>query len=105
VRWVTVTNHNGTGMMVAGNPVFDFSALHYTPEDLDKANHPYELTKRSETILSIDMEHCGLGGGSCGPGPMDQYLLKTQKAVFRFSIRPYSDRMGDRSQVSLIKVE
>jgi len=105
VRWVTVTNHNGTGMMVAGNPVFDFSALHYTPEDLDRANHPYELTKRSETILSIDMQHCGLGGGSCGPGPMDKYLLKTQKAVFRFSIRPYTDKMGDRSQVSIMKVE
>ena len=105
VRWVTVTDHNGIGMMVTGNPVLDFSALHYTPTDLDKANHPYELTKRPETILSIDLEHCGLGGGSCGPGPLDQYLLKTQKAVFRFSIRPYSDRMGDRSQVSLIKVE
>lgn len=105
VRWVTVTNHNGTGMMVKGKPVLNFSALHYTPEDLDKANHPYELTKRSETILSIDMEHCGLGGGSCGPGPMDKYLLKTHKAVFSFSIRPYSDKMGDRSQVYLKKVE
>lgn len=105
VRWFTVTDHNGVGMMVVGDPRMSFSALHYTPFDLDQANHPYELTRRPETILSIDLEHCGLGGGSCGPGPMDRYLLKTGKATFRFSIRPYTGRMGERTEVAKMKVE
>ncbi|BAX78809.1 glycoside hydrolase family 2 TIM barrel-domain containing protein [Labilibaculum antarcticum] len=104
VRWFTITNYNGIGMMIKGDPMVNFSALHYTPEDLDRANHPYELKKRQETIVSVDLEHLGLGGGSCGPGPLDCYQLKTHKAVFSFSIRPYSDIMGTFSQVAIKKV-
>ncbi len=105
VRWVTVTNHEGTGMMIVGDPMMSFSALHYTPVDLDQANHPYELVRRTETILSVDMEHCGLGGASCGPGPLDRYLLKAEKATFRFSIRPYTRRMGECSDVAKVKID
>lgn len=105
VRWFTVSNHNGVGMMVVANDGLNFSALHYTPLDLEKANHPYELTRRKETILTVDMEHCGLGGGSCGPGPLDKYLLKTEKATFSFSIRPYIGEMGDMGDVAKMKLE
>ncbi|MBN1117193.1 MAG: DUF4981 domain-containing protein [Bacteroidales bacterium] len=105
VRWFSVCNHNGVGMMVVANDLMNFSALHYTPLDLEKANHPYELTRRKETILTIDMQHCGLGGGSCGPGPMEKYLLKTEKASFSFSIRPYVGNMGDMSDVAKIKLD
>ncbi|HKM92171.1 MAG TPA: glycoside hydrolase family 2 TIM barrel-domain containing protein [Prolixibacteraceae bacterium] len=105
VRWFTVSNHNGIGMMVVANSVMDFSALHYTPLDLEKANHPYELTRRKETILTVDMQHCGLGGGSCGPGPMEKYLLKTEKAAFSFSIRPYVGNTGDMGDVAKMKID
>ena len=101
VRWFTVSNHNGIGMMVVADSLLNFSALHYTPLDLEKANHPYELTRRKETILTVDMQHNGLGGGSCGPGPMEKYLLKTEKATFSFSIRPYVGNMDDVAKVEL----
>lgn len=105
VRWFTVSNHNGVGMMVVADGLMNFSALHYTPLDLEKANHPYELTRRKSTILTVDLQHCGLGGGSCGPGPMDKYLLRTEKASFSFSIRPYKGNMGDRSDVAKVKLD
>ncbi|MBN2103420.1 DUF4981 domain-containing protein [bacterium] len=105
VRWFTVSNHNGVGMMVVADSLMDFSALHYTPLDLEKANHPYELTRRKETILTVDMQHCGLGGGSCGPGPMKKYLLNTEKAVFGFSIRPYIGNMGDMGDVAKMTLD
>jgi len=104
VRWFTVSNHNGVGMMVVANDLMNFSALHYTPLDLEKANHPYELTRRKETILTVDLQHCGLGGGSCGPGPLDKYLLKTEKATFSFSIRPYVGNMGNKGDVAKMRL-
>lgn len=104
VRWFTLSNHNGIGMMIVADGSLNFSALHYTPLDLEKANHPYELTRRDETILTVDMQHCGLGGGSCGPGPMDKYLLKTEKASFGFSIRPYTGKMGDMGDVAKMRL-
>ncbi len=97
VRWFTLTNHMGQGMMVVADRLLNFSALHYTPLDLEQANHPYELQRRKETILTVDMAHCGLGGGSCGPGPMKRYLLNAEKATFRYSIRPYNRQLGDQN--------
>ncbi len=97
VRWVTVTDHSGSGIMVTAPNLMNFSTLHYTPVDLDKANHPFELTRRNETILTVDLAGCGLGNGSCGPPPMDRYLLKTTKAIFKYSIKPYTSVMGDKA--------
>jgi beta-galactosidase len=105
VRWFTISNHNGVGLMVVAGGLMNFSALHYTPLDLEKANHPYELTRRKETILTVDMQHNGLGGGSCGPGPLEKYLLKTEKATFSFSIRPYIGNMGNMVDVAKMKLE
>ena len=98
VRWFTVTNKGGFGLMIVAPQNMNFSALHYTPMDLEKANHPYELTKRKETILTIDMAHSGLGGGSCGPGPMERYLLNTKKATFNYSIRPWESHLGSKAE-------
>jgi beta-galactosidase len=86
--------------MVTAPNLMNFSTLHYTPVDLDKANHPYELTRRDETIMTVDLAGCGLGNGSCGPGPMDRYLLKTTKAFFNYTIRPYAAELGDKADVA-----
>lgn len=104
VRWFTVSNHNGVGMMVVADTLLNFSALHYTPLDLEKANHPYELVRRDETILTVDLEHHGLGGGSCGPWTMDKYQLKAGEATFSYSLRPYVGKMGDMNSVAKMRV-
>lgn len=89
-RWFALSTSQGRGVKFAarGN-LLNFSALHHLPIDLDKANHPYELISRPETILTIDAVHNGLGGGSCGPGPMEQYQLKAEPVSFGFSILPF----------------
>jgi beta-galactosidase len=89
IRWFTVANRDGYGMKISSDKLFNFSALHYTPYDLEKANHPFELERRDETILTVDLQHHGLGGGSCGPGAMKQHTLKAEKATFNFSIESY----------------
>ncbi len=89
VRWASVTNHSGVGLLIKAKNHMNFSALHYTPLDLHKANHPYELTKRKSTILTVDMNQCGLGGGSCGPPPMKRYILPAEESEFSYSIQPW----------------
>jgi len=97
VRWLTVTNHSGNGILVTAPNLMNFSTLHYTPVDLNEAGHPFELTRRDETILTVDLAGCGLGNGSCGPPPMDRYLLKTVKAIFNYTIKPYTASLGDKA--------
>jgi beta-galactosidase len=100
VRWFAITDHTGNGMLIAAPNLMNFSALHYTPVDLNNANHPFELTRRNETVLTVDLAGCGLGNGSCGPPPLDRYLLKTTKAVFKYTMKPYSAVLGDKADLA-----
>lgn len=65
---------------------FDFMASHYDVQDIDKAQHPYELErkKKEHVLLRLDADHHGLGTGSCGPKTMEEYALKT--ASFEFGL-------------------
>jgi hypothetical protein len=87
-RWAAVTNAQGMGLLAIGMPLLNVSAHHYTPEDFTRAMHTYELARLDETILHLDHAHCGLGSNSCGPGPLDAYLLKPEKMSFSLRLRP-----------------
>ena len=81
VRWVKFSNGDGDGLKAYFGDLEEasFSALHYSTKDLDECEHPYELykRKRKETIVRLDWAHHGLGTGSCGPGTLLQYQLKS----------------------------
>ena len=94
VRWFSISNHSGYGMLVSSPDLMNFSALHYTPKDLSEAAHPYELTKRENTILTIDTAVRGLGNGSCGPGTIDRYIVSPGETTFNYSIRPYVQKLN-----------
>jgi len=90
VSWVALTNPRGMGMLAVGQPAINFSALRFTPMDLENARHTSELTPRDEVILHLDYAQNGIGSNSCGPAPLQQYILQTEE--FRFSVRlkPFS---------------
>lgn len=91
VRWATVTDIRGAGLMVIGQPTINVGVHHYTPEDLTKAEHTHELKMRDETVLHLDMQQNGLGSNSCGPAPLDQYLLKPVPCTFSVRLCPILD--------------
>ncbi len=91
VRWAALTDIRGLGLFVTGSALFHVSALPFTPEDLTTARHTYELTPRNETILQLDHAHCGLGSESCGPGPLEQYLLHPAETTFTLRLTPFSE--------------
>jgi beta-galactosidase/evolved beta-galactosidase subunit alpha len=88
VRWATLTRENGTGLLAAGAMPFNFSAHHYTTDDLDRAKHFYELTKREFITLNLDYAQNGIGTASCGPAPLAKYLLKPESFRFELRLRP-----------------
>jgi beta-galactosidase/beta-glucuronidase len=87
-RWAAVTNIRGMGLLAVGMPLINASAHHYTPEDLTQAQHTYEMKRRNETILNLDYRHNGLGSNSCGPEPLQEYLLPAEEAEFSVRLCP-----------------
>jgi beta-galactosidase len=87
-EWAAVTNLTGAGLLFVGMEDFSFNVSHYTPEDLTKAQHPHELTRRNETIVNIDYMMSGLGSNSCGPALLEKYRLSAKEISFKLRMRP-----------------
>ena len=77
--------------MSLGEP-FSFSAIPYSPTELALAMHPEELPEVTKTELGIFAAVRGLGGASCGPGPMGKDIVRNNKTfVLDFMIGAPSD--------------
>ena len=87
-RWVALRDERGVGLLAAGDPTLDFSAHRFTTDDLDQAQHTYELMPRPTITLHLDYRQNGLGSGSCGPGVMPAYQLHAEPFAFGVWLRP-----------------
>ncbi len=98
VRRLTLTDDGGRGLLIVADSLLSASALHFTAEDLDRAEHLHELNARPEVILSLDALQSGLGNGSCGPGILDEYLVKPEPVEFGYRLIPFKpgDELGRR---------
>ena len=101
IRALAVTDILGAGLMVVGeetyqNAGFSFNAHPYTDEALDKAEHTFELEAEDKTVLSLDWRMGGIGTNSCGPVPLEKYLLRlTETASFTLVLRPYNRQASE----------
>ena len=85
VRWAKVTDRKGRGMlfeMDENNGPMMFSALPYTPHEMENAMHPYELPEVHYTVVRAAKGQMGIGGDdSWGARTHEEYLLKTDKKM------------------------
>ncbi len=97
VRWAKVTDRRGRGVMfsaVGGNignkpvaaddgaPVMNFSALPWTPEQLEAAKHPYELPRPRFTIVRCSLVQQGVAGDdSWGAPVLPPFLIPGDKRI------------------------
>ena len=88
VRWATVTNRKGRGMMFSGDKM-EFSALPYTPHELENAMHPYELPQVHYTVVRVAKQQMGVGGDdSWGAQTHPEYLIPIDKKLeFTFTFK------------------
>ena len=98
VRWVAFTDRSGRGVHITFPKPFFVTALHYTSEDLEGARHRNGMERiynplrpRSEVCLALDVGQTGLGGASCGPIPLEKYILRAQPFDYTYILRPCSD--------------
>jgi beta-galactosidase len=102
-RWLTLTDDSGSGILVTGNPVFCFGALHNIHDDFESpgklsvyrkdarsANtHTINVKPRDLVNLNIDLNQMGVGGdNSWGDETHPQYRLLSNKYEYSFRIRP-----------------
>ncbi len=92
-KWVTLTNKDGLGLSVCAmnDEDFAFSALPYTQLEIVETKHFAEFPESDKTILTLLCANRGLGGASCGPGPLDRDIPRANKPYhLNLVIRPAS---------------
>ncbi|MDP3001829.1 MAG: glycoside hydrolase family 2 TIM barrel-domain containing protein [Bacteroidales bacterium] len=102
-RWLTLTDDNGTGILVSGDPLICFAALNNIHDDFESpgklsqyrkdaksANtHTIDVKPRDLVNLNIDLGQMGVGGdNSWGALIHPQYRLLEKKYEYSFRIRP-----------------
>lgn len=102
-RWLTLTDDNGTGILVSGNPLICFAALNNIHDDFESpgnlsryrkdaksANtHTNNVKPRELVNLNIDLGQMGVGGDdSWGARIHPQYRLLENNYEYSFRIRP-----------------
>ena len=83
VRWITVSNPSGNGIKVVADGHMSFSALHYTDEAIASVGHDFELPKvrANGTMLYLDAIQQGLGNATCGPLPLQKYMIPEDRPM------------------------
>jgi hypothetical protein len=101
VRWLTLTDNNGTGLLAVGMPLLSVSAWPYSMDDLAQAMHMHELPRRDFITLNLDYRQMGVGGDdSWGARPHPEYTLPAKPYSYRFRLKPYSKDMGEANTLA-----
>ena len=88
VRRASVTDNLGRGMEFSGKEL-SFSALPYTPHELENAMHSYELPPVYYTVVRVALQQMGVAGDdSWGSRTHEEYLIDvTRPLELHFSFR------------------
>ncbi|MBB1516772.1 DUF4981 domain-containing protein [Tessaracoccus sp. MC1679] len=89
VRWATVTDGRGAGLRFdAVDEPMEFSALPWTPFEIENAAHPVDLPPIQKTVLRPALMRRGVGGDdSWGAMTHPEYRLPQGELVFRFAFQ------------------
>ncbi|WP_104026544.1 beta-galactosidase subunit alpha [Vibrio jasicida] len=95
VRWASLTNRHGTGLLVKPQQEINFSAWFYTNQNLHEAQHTIELEKSGYITLNLDHQVMGLGSNSWGSEVLDSYRVYMDE--FRYGLTLMPLQAGDCS--------
>jgi beta-galactosidase len=89
-RWVTLGNESRVELTVVGEGPLEFSASHFSAQDLYASFHTHELEARAhpETFLNLDYRQRGVGTASCGPDTLARYRIGPGTYRWAYSLIP-----------------
>ena len=106
VRWMTITDNEGNGLLFTGMPLLEVSAHHNILEDFESMErtdgrqvegitvenrHTTDVQPRDLTSVNIDYQQMGVGGDdSWGAWTHDQYRLTAKEYSYSFRMTPLS---------------
>ena len=93
VKWASIGDVSGAGLIIYGVPLFNLSAHQYSLENLTKATHTYMIKDNGPVTVNMDHKVMGLGGDdSWNPRTHKEYLIGPGTYNYSFVLR-FSDNL------------
>jgi len=92
VRWLSLSNDQGRGLLIVGDQPLSASVWPYTAEMIQQAKHTNELKDADAFTLNIDLVQAGVGGTdswSLHARPLDPYRLLDKSYAYSFTLLPF----------------
>ncbi len=85
VRYFDIMNKDNIGLHFESDQM-EFSALPYTPIEIESAKHAYELPLPYQTVVRVNEQQMGVAGDNTwGARVHDEYRLSKDRHIFTFS--------------------
>ncbi|EJF31778.1 MULTISPECIES: beta-galactosidase subunit alpha [Enterobacteriaceae] len=88
VRWASLTDRHGSGLLVVPRQPINLSAWHYTAENLHAAQHCNALQRSDDITLNLDVQLLGLGSNSWGSEVLDSWRVWLHAFSYGFTLLP-----------------
>ena len=100
VRWLTLQDNEGYGLMVRADSLLSCSAWQFMPDALDHKQpgepnrHGTDIHPGNVITLNLDLKQTGVGGNnSWGATPLDQYrIFPDHPFRYGFTLKPYKEK-------------
>ncbi len=88
VRYGKITDRKGRGILFTGDSM-NFSALPYTPHEMENAKHAYELPEVHYTVVRVSKQQMGVGGDDSWGAPVhpEYHIDASKKLEFTFTFK------------------
>ncbi len=98
VRWVTIQDKDGVGLLIVGKQLLEINAHHYLETDFDaRVRHTIDVPFQNLTELCIDLHQRGVGGDNSWGNPVhDKYKLLDKSYSYGFILKPIK---GDKTDI------
>lgn len=88
-RWLSLSSDKVGIGAYSPDGYIDFSAMHYTQGNLSEAVDHSQLVRIDDIVWKIDARHYPIGNRSCGPMPLDKYILYAGEQEIDLILTPY----------------
>ncbi len=91
VRWATVTDPAGEGLLIAADSPaepFSLSVWPYSARSIDQARHRTDLASEGSVTVNVNHKVLGLGSNSWGSEVLDSYRVRFEAFEFTVTLQP-----------------
>jgi beta-galactosidase len=89
VRWMSITDRDGFGICIKGNPLLSVNVHDFSDAALVKAKETQRIVKDGRIHVAVDLQQMGLGGDdSWSPRVHPEYQLNEKRYEYSFTLSP-----------------